>query len=216
MSSADSEPDGMPSSWDVLQAPYFSRTCRSVLDSLMAERSFHLADATDERVIYALGDRFLEYCYLVEDSPTYILMVNLGHLDQRPDGGLRLQGVGLWRFLPRPGAPSDHAMWEFADEASLRRVITTTFGAVIEPLALPILGDPARLVAAIDAQRREIESAYHQAREFDCVARARSCFDAGHYEEAVRQYEQLDQCRLAASDRRKLELARRRTTEHRN
>jgi hypothetical protein len=91
----------------------------------------------------------------------------------------------------------------------LRDVLSKIRDEAIDVYARPFWEDPARLRKAVEDCYRE--EAVAQAKEAldESLRQARSAFDAGDYDRALKIYGPIDRSALAKSDLKRVELAKR-------
>lgn len=194
------------------EAPYFLPTVREVLDPLLSQRRFiYAGDYREVSAYWRAGDVFLRVAYLPETTPRYELQMSVG-LSEADPVGPKLSGnsVALWRLLPSDVDPATLS-WRFDSAEALERQLRRAWAEVVLPYGIPLAGQRDRLAEAIQAQNDEASANAARMMDDRLLKFARAEFDAGRFAEAVHAYAELDEQALARADRKRFELARRRS-----
>lgn len=199
----------------VRKVAWFVSGARNALDGRLAAQGFSFACARrDIAVRWRRGDVFLDVSYLPESLPEYVILIDIGRGDG-PVGAAQVSAVPAWKLVPPEARPAA-GEWRFGSRTDLSKILDRVWDAVIAPHLIPLCENPAQLDALIAARRAELDACDRQRRDEERVARARLEFDAGRYANAVASYGEVSSAAsLAAADRKRLEIARRRQVKPR-
>lgn len=201
----------MSPSIDDYRVEYFLPTVRAVLDPLLAEQGFRwIGDYREVSAYWGSGRRFLSFGYLPETSPDYELLLGVGESDESPlEPTTSETTVGVWRLLPEEEVERI-ASWSFDSPEALERELRRAWREAVMPYVFPVLeqGDRlAEIIAAHEDEFTEEDLAYEREQ---VLGHARAAFDMGRYDDALEAYGQVDEAAHKASDRKRIEIARRR------
>jgi len=192
-------------------AEYFLPVVRNVLDPLLEREGFHYAgDHREVTAYWTAGDPFIRVGYLPETMPDYELLIGVGQAEGSPlQPTSPADSIGVWRLLPHDLAPRI-ADWRFHSPESLEAELRRAWDEVLGPYALPLLSEGDRLSQLIEEQNDELAEEEERLMDDRLLAFARAQFEAGRFAEAIHAYDRLRPDSLTRSDRKRLEIARRR------
>jgi hypothetical protein len=193
------------------EVDWFLPVVRETLDDLLAAEGFdYIGDYEGVRANWASGPQVLSVGYLPETSPSYELQLSVSEDEQPLQPQIFGNSLGVWRLLPPDRVREIVTNWRFDGPQQLRETLLRAWREAILPYAIPLRDQEGRLAALIAEQDDELREKERRFMDDRLLRFARGQFADGHYDEAVGAYEQLDDERLTAADRKRLDIARRR------
>lgn len=197
-----------PMAGPLVEVKYFKPACNRVLQPYLG--LFGFSQTTIERdgvqsstaVAYRKDDMFIDFSYWPEDFPNYCVMVGLGLIEG--DVILPQSEIGLWYAIPR----ENQEIWAFQNEAQLRATLTHIRDDILPIYAEPLWEDTQLLEQAINRFNGEQEAKIEQREVEKLRQQAEAAFRSGHFEQSIHVYSQMSPVDLSATDRKRLEIAR--------
>ena len=181
---------------------------RALCESILADRlaSWDLTwepSRSDERAAMFTGPRHgLRLSYWREDAPPRALLVTL-HLMEEDEQ------APLWTL--EPGGEAAASRLVFNDEEELVGCLQLLDSNLWDRLIAPAFTDPERIRRGNRTARAFAESHREGLMDQQDIRRARRAFDSGDYGAAVAAYVLLGTDQLSAVDRKRYEIALRRS-----
>lgn len=144
----------------------------------------------------------LQLEYYPEDAPPRSIGIALGLREQ--DGTMR--GVGAWELMSDT-ASRQYSQFRFTSQDDLHETLRHLRAQAL-PALVPYWQDTARLLVAIETSESRRQASFDEAEDQRRLAAARRAFDAGRFDESIRQYALAGGARTLADDQR-LKIARR-------
>lgn len=193
------------------EAQYFLRTVREILDPLLADNGFSFAgDHRGVTAYWMAGDQFFRVGYLPETKPDYELVMGLGESKGSPlEPKSSSNSIGVWQLLPPDIAPQI-ADWRFDGPQSLKEELRKAWTDAVAPYVLPLRSDSHRLAQLIEEHNDELTEEDENLMQNRLLTHARAQFEAGRFVQAIHAYDELGDEPLTQSDRKRVEIARRR------
>jgi hypothetical protein len=196
-------------------AVYLGRVVRDVFDEFFANRgAFHVSCNESNVVRYERQDWFAEAIYLPSDGPQFSPRVEIGVLPEVLIDPRRNR-IDVLHTLPEGSELRRYNfMWKYTNEHEARLAFTKVRVRIMEVYIDPFLNDSPRLRRLLEDRCRELDQqsrmeADEHNQSIDREA-AQSAFSAGDYESAVHYFSRIPAEALLASEKKKLEFARKR------
>ncbi len=193
----------------VAELHYFKPACGRVIEPYLSLFGFsRLAFERDGEestivVAYSRENVLLTFSYWPEHFPNYCVMVDIGFIEG--DAVPERSRIGLWCAIP------DDKRWStvFRTEDELAIVLTRIRDDVLPSYARPLWDDPQQLTQLITRCYNEQEARGSSREAERKRQQAEMAFKAGNFGEVVSIYAALSSVDLTATDRKRLEIARR-------
>jgi hypothetical protein len=195
---------------------FFSRVGREVFEPcLNSIGASHVNQPLPTVVRFGSADWFVELILLLEDGPRYSPRVEIGPLPEL--GSLpRQRQVDIMHTVPIGNELRRYNLqWRYRDATEMRTVYEQVREQIFKPFAMPFLADPERLRTLVSDRCAEIERAWRAeiAHHNTSVYRSRAdqAFQQGDYAGYLLHIGQIPEEGWSATDRRKIDFARRKS-----
>jgi hypothetical protein len=194
--------------------PYFEAVCQRVLDAYLIRHGFVRSDmATPTVVRYVRHGVYLDVSYWIEDAPQFVPMIGIGLLQTAPgDDRLIADGIGLWYAVKMQDNQKVYPQWRFSNQRQMETALVHLRDDIIEQYARVLWENPERLQHLVQTWHSGVEDANGTEGERRQSRRAESAFEAGDYVRALRIYEEMSANLLSPIDRKRMEIARKRSS----
>jgi hypothetical protein len=195
------------------EAEYFIPTVRRAFEPLLAGLGFlYVGDFARVTAYWASDDeRFLSVGYMPETLPCYEMLLGIGRSALGSfDPPAAADTIGIWRLLP-PDEVGTIANWRFDSREALTRELTRAWNEAMVPYVIPVLDEPGSLDRLVNEYRDELTPDDDRRMENRLLHYARGEFNAGRFSKAVSAYDEVADEYLTNADRKRIQIARRRS-----
>jgi hypothetical protein len=162
-------------------------------------------------ILYTSNAAYLMLGYWAEDAPAYQLTAEVGILDSSGGThGLGRRGVGVWKTIPDDRIVTELSSMTFHDRQELEAKLRWFRDVVLAGDLPTLVGDLDNLRRIVDEATARRDHAASAMRTNQTLGRAREAFKRGKFESAVREFTEVGEDALSATDAKRLAIARKR------
>jgi hypothetical protein len=193
---------------------YFNEVVRGVFDEYFAARGARLVASRRDKVRYESQKWFAQAIYLPEDGPRYCPRVEIGVLKELFVDPRRNE-LDVFHTVPEDNDLRRYIFeWRYTNRGQAEEAFVRVRDEIMTVFADAFLNDVSRLHILLEKFAEELDRQWRD--EFrshhDSISRiaANAAFRAGDYETAARHFAEIPTDSLTPSERKKLEIARKR------